>query len=275
MGRGARRVRGPLRSDSTRLVLGHAVASSASWCRLSRLASDLSLWRERSMRFPWIAVALVITCAQTAFAQTDSGATFVPDVIGQFNALSVRPDPLGFFVGDSVPPNTCKHYEGIVRAQGADGTPYLMLTRSGNQVFPCVLQNDVAGGLIVVKMASREKHPERMRSNRLRKATQLTDTAPPPEDVVATEIRFAGDNGWPHYGHPESMQTIGDIVVLGVDSPLGSETEPMQVLFIDVANPENPQLIRSFKPGNPEINGGVVAIAPYREGRDLLGGAGG
>lgn len=66
-----------------------------------------------------------------------------------------------------------------------------MLTRSGNHVFPCVLQNDVAGGLIVVKMASREKHPERMRSNRLRKGRQLIDAAPP-EDVVATEIRGGG-----------------------------------------------------------------------------------
>jgi hypothetical protein len=93
--------------------------------------------------------------------------------------------------------------------------------------------------------------------------------------VVVTEIRFKGDNGWPHYGHPESMQTIGNILVLGVDSPLGNESEPMQVLFINVANPENPQLIRSFKPANPEINGGIVAITPRADGRYLLAITGG
>lgn len=41
----------------------------------------------------------------------------------QFNALTFRPDALGFDIGNSPDPTTCKHYEGIARVQAADGTP--------------------------------------------------------------------------------------------------------------------------------------------------------
>jgi hypothetical protein len=42
------------------------------------------------------------------------------DVIGQFNALSQRPDPMGWDIGKvldpSMPdPSVCRHYEGIAR----------------------------------------------------------------------------------------------------------------------------------------------------------------
>ena len=34
---------------------------------------------------------------------------FVPQVEAQFNALSFRPDPLGFDIANSPDPTTCKH----------------------------------------------------------------------------------------------------------------------------------------------------------------------
>jgi hypothetical protein len=56
----------------------------------------------------------------------------VPNVVEQFNALTERADPLGFDIVDSPNPSTCRHYQGLARLEGPDGTPYLIVTRSGN-----------------------------------------------------------------------------------------------------------------------------------------------
>ena len=80
----------------------------------------------------------------------------IQDVEAQFNALSFRPDPLGFDIANSPDPTTCKHYEGIARLQGTDGTPYFVLTRSGNYTPPCLLTDDQPGSLTIVRMGSRE-----------------------------------------------------------------------------------------------------------------------
>jgi hypothetical protein len=156
---------------------------------------------------------------------------FVPEVEAQFNALSFRPDPLGFDIANSPDPTTCKHSEGIARLQGADGTPYFVLTRSGNYTPPCFLTGDEPGSLTVVRMGSRDKNGERLRSNRLKKGSDLADTFSDPDcvapnypnclkDLAVTYRRFNGYGGWPIYGHPESMQTLGSILVVGVDTPL-------------------------------------------------------
>ena len=218
--------------------------------------------------------------------------TFVPDVEAQFNALSFRPDPLGFDIANSPDPTTCKHYEGIARLQGADGTPYFVLTRSGLYVLPCVLTDDEPGSLTIVRMGSRDKNGERLRSNRLKKGEDLADTFSDPhcvepeypdclQDVAVAHRRFNGAGGWPIYGHPESMQTLGNILVVGVDTPLDasgnrdSTAPPMRVLFMDAADPENLQIINEFVPANAplnnrEINGGIVAITPLSNGRYLM-----
>ena len=114
------------------------------------------------------------------------------------------------------------------------------------------------GNLIVVRMGSREKHGERLRSNRLSKGDELHRHALDPAlrrrlpelpaDVAVKQLRFDGTGDWPHYGHPESMQTVGDILVVGVDSPLGGGTQAMQVLFVNVAHPENPDMVNRFLP---------------------------
>jgi hypothetical protein len=234
-----------------------------------------------------IAAVVALTGSEAA-AQSSNEVRFLPDVIGQFDALSVRPDAMGWDIGkygqdETMPdPSLCRHYEGIARVDGADGTPYLFFSRSGlNAGIPVVCTGPhEPGNLIVVRMGSREKHGERLRSNRLLKGVDVTDTPSDPLcesdypncllDVAVKHIDFNGTGGWPHYGHPESMQTVGDILVLGVDSPLGSETQPMQVLFINVKEPENPRLVNRFRPDDPAINGGIVAITPQANGRYLL-----
>jgi hypothetical protein len=237
-------------------------------------------------RASMVAAVIALTSAPAA-AQQNTQPGVLGSVIGQFNELSVRPDPMGWDIGKaldaSMPdPTTCRHYEGIARVNSADGTPYFYFTRSGlNAGVPVVCSGPhEPGNLIVVRMGSREKHGERLRSNRLLKGNSFTDTPSDPDcdadypnclrDLAIKQIRLDGTGGWPHYGHPESMQTVGDILVVGVDTPLGGGTQPMQVLFINVADPENPYLVNRFLPKDPAINGGIVAITPMANGRFLL-----
>ena len=220
-------------------------------------------------------------------------AAFVPDVEAQFHALSYRPDALGFDIGETVEPTTCKHYEGIARLQGADGTPYFALTRSGLYVLPCVLTDDEPGSLVIVRMGSREKTGERLRSNRLKRGEETEDTFSDPgcvapdypnclQDVAISFRNFNGAGGWPRMGHPESMQVIGNILVVGVDTPLtdgnsrSSTLPPMRVLFMNASDPENLQIVNEFVPadmdfpGSRELNGGIVSITTLSNGRYLM-----
>jgi hypothetical protein len=92
----------------------------------------------------WIAVAIVASVAEST-AQPRTDVRFLPDVVTQFNALSVRPDPMGWDIGkrqqdETMPdPTLCRHYEGIARVDAADGTPYFFFSRSGlNAQIPVV-----------------------------------------------------------------------------------------------------------------------------------------
>ena len=188
-----------------------------------------------------------------------------------------------------------------MRLEGADGTPYFVLTRSGLYVPPCFLTDDEPGSLTIVRMGSREKNGERLRSNRLKKGEDLVDTFSDPDctgdayhgcltDVAVAHHRFNAVDDWPSYGHPESMQVLGKILVVGVDTPLkpnggdwerDSNAAPMRVLFMNAADPEHLEIINQFVPSNPaaftnpdhatrEINGGIVAITPQANGKYLM-----
>lgn len=244
-------------------------------------------------RYFFVVLATAVVGLASVHPAEAQQAPFVPDVEAQFNALSYRPDALGFDIGNSPDPTTCKHYEGIARLQGADGTPYFALTRSGLYVPPCFLTDDEPGSLTIVRMGSREKTGERLRSNRLKKGTETEDTFSDPDctgaaypgclqDVAVAHRNFNGAGLWPRYGHPESMQVLGNILVVGVDTPLtdgnsrSSSAAPMQVLFINAADPEHLEVINEFIPstmdfaGSTDLNGGIVSIAPRANGRYLL-----
>ena len=78
----------------------------------------------------FLKAALLISLLAPAHASAQDGGgpggvRFVPDVPGQFRALTERADPLGFHVGGSPNPSHCKHYQAMTRVDGADGTPFL------------------------------------------------------------------------------------------------------------------------------------------------------
>ncbi|MEP6602285.1 MAG: hypothetical protein ABJB49_10840, partial [Nitrospirota bacterium] len=225
----------------------------------------------------------------------------MPDVVGQFNALSTRPDPLGFHIGDGPDPSQCRHHQALIRTEAADGTPYFIVSRSGPPRDSCFAEdtdpihvgNPIAN-LYIVRMGSRDKHGERLRSNRLHRDLATRYTPPEAEDRVVRSIKFDGTAEWPHYDHPGGMQQVGNIIALGVEFPArilvdpgppavwrqeDPSASPVLVQFLDVTDPENPQIKSVFKPretqpdgspGVPDASAGVVALTPCGAGREGL-----
>lgn len=179
------------------------------------------------------------------------GMRFVPNVIEQFEALTELADPLGLHRSTTPNPSQCRHYQAITRVDGADRTPFFLVSRSGNTPDIPVLPDELVcddspgetrnGNLVVFRMGSRDKNGERLRSNRLRKGTHVDDTPPPAEDVAT--IFFTVVGGDPQdpdpakrpglvfrngegpgpvqrvYGHPGGMQLVGHMLALANESP--------------------------------------------------------
>jgi hypothetical protein len=94
--------------------------------------------------------ALILLLTGSAAGQSSDrrdGMRFVPNVQTQFHDLSLRADGFGLHITTTPDPSTCKHYQGMVRAEGADGTPFFMVTRSGNTPSnaPGIICNDSPG----------------------------------------------------------------------------------------------------------------------------------
>jgi hypothetical protein len=165
-----------------------------------------------ALAFVGVAAFMILLLGPVSIIAQESeradGMRFVPDVPGQFNNLTIFADAMGFRIGDSPNPSKCRHYQGLARVDGPDGTPYLLITRSGNEPtdtlpkLACYDDND-PGNLLIVRMGSRDKYGERLRSNRLRKGVFISDTPPPPEDTVVNYLTFNGETtGVMSYGHP-------------------------------------------------------------------------
>ena len=110
-------------------------------CRLPSLPSDLHYEGDHMFHRPFISrvsllIPVLLGAAMPAHAQRPA-SWFVPNVVEQFNALTDRADPLGFHIADSPDPSTCKHYQGLARLEGPDGTPYLIVTPAATHpTFP-------------------------------------------------------------------------------------------------------------------------------------------
>lgn len=231
----------------------------------------------RSLTFTLTAI---VCTALPAYAQRPA-SWLVPDVVGQFKALTERADPLGFHIGESPDPSTCKHYQGLARIEGPDGTPYLIVTRSGNTPDVIPGPDDPIcddspgetgdGSFLVVRMGSRDTHGERFRSNRQTKGAAVNITPPDPRDRVATWFRFQGGNGFPHYGHPGGMQTAGHMLALAVEHRYESSLPETVVLFINMIDPINPEIRSRFSVEN-EVGGkaGLVALTQLADGHYLM-----
>jgi len=78
------------------------------------------------------------------------------------------------------------------------------------------IADDVPGNLLTVRMDSRDKFGERMRSNRLERDRDLADTPPELEDTTVAFITFNGET-WPNYSHPGGMQLWGDVLAIAME----------------------------------------------------------
>jgi len=234
---------------------------------------------------PWLLACLALCTSLPVAAQDDISERvyYVPDVRAQFAALTHRADALGFGIGDSPDPTLCYHYQGIARSNGP-GTPYLFVGKSGNQPpapcfewcntivppLPCTRVGDGPGSLLVVRMGSREKTGERLRSNRISPG-ETANSKPDSRDTTVTVLTFDGKDEWPNFGHPGGMQAVGDVLVIPLETPYGPEPPTNLILFVDVSDPENPSLLSSFDPGeSEEFSAGLVAVAPEPRGRHLM-----
>src|SRR5215471_9809123 len=201
-----------------------------------------------SFLITFIVVVTGSAIGQSNQARRRDGMRFVPNVQSAFYYLTENADPLGFHIGNSPDPSTCRHYQGMVRAEGADGTPFFLVTRSGNT--PSSGNETVCfdsdgetrnGNLIVFRMDSRDKNGERLRSNRMRKGESIDSTPPFSLDRATSYYTVIG--GDPHdpdpakhpglvlgngigqnlpprvYQHPGGMQLVGKMLALACESP--------------------------------------------------------
>jgi hypothetical protein len=222
-----------------------------------------------------LAAASLLTASPVAAQTPKPDVYFVPDVVGQFSALSLRPEPFGMWVWGHPEPsdNIDKHYQGIARSQGP-GLAHLFLAWNGND-SSCVFCDDEPGQLFVIRMLSRDATGERLRSNRLSPGHPifavdplLGDVGTPPNlsDCLVARIVFDGSGGWRHYRHPGAMQIVGDVLAVPLSKPGGND-EAMRIQFVDITEPAVPQPLSSFVvPGEvtSSFGAGLVALTPVR-----------
>lgn len=236
------------------------------------------------LKFALAVVSLVPASIHAQTSDRADGMRFLPDAVGQFQALTDRPEPLGLDIATTPNPSSCKHYQSVVRVQGADGTPFLLMTRSGNLPdfgFSGTVCDDSPdetgnGHLIVFRMGSRDKNGERLRSNRLAKGVHVNLTSPNPDDkatiyftIVDGGLVFGdGDGGVPSakvYQHPGGMQVIGNILAMAVEHPRpgGSEEDCQDECALIPSSEDcqrclnyerapNPTMVMFFNISNPE-----------------------
>ena len=99
--------------------------------------------------------------------------------------------------------------QAVVRIDAPDGTPYLLVSRSGKDTGAACYSGSDHANIYIVRLGSRDTNGERLRSNRLRRGRETTDTPPDPADGVVDVMLFDGTTDWPHYEHPGAMQQVG------------------------------------------------------------------
>ncbi len=212
-----------------------------------------------------IAASFILPVAGAAAQSNSVPSTelyFVPNVVAQFQALSERGDALGLGIGDSPDPSVSNHYQGIARSHGP-GRPYFFITRN---------DHDTAANLLVVSMESRPTNGERLRSNRLQRGKDTDDSPPPSEDKVTAWYPFYTPfDGWPNYKHAGGMQLLGDVLAVPLEDPFLPETRQKLIVFFDVSDPLNPQIINELSiDGYPGGLTGLVAFTKTRDDKYLL-----
>ncbi|HEX6126273.1 MAG TPA: hypothetical protein VFZ23_12940 [Pyrinomonadaceae bacterium] len=205
----------------------------------------------RQTRYFLTAILFLVLASAVGSAQISDrkdGMRFVPDPINQVFYLSETADALGLNITTTPNPSTCRHYQGIVRTEDSEGTPFFLVTRSGNTPFP---PGEIGcddspgetrnGHLVVFKMESRDKNGERLRSNRLLRNAYV-DFTPPVMALDRATVYFTFTGGIPKdpdpakrpglvlrdgpndlppraYQHPGGMQQVGNVLAVALETP--------------------------------------------------------
>lgn len=177
------------------------------------------------------------------------GGYTVDDVVSQFISLSHHPDPISVNQGVGQDSTLCKHYQGVVRHYGLDGTPYLIISRSGQRAsctfcgFDC---SDDPAEIVFARMGSRPKHGERMRSNILNPNLSFKDTTPPAQDIIETSMVFDGTGNRTAWMHAGGMQLVDDVLIVPMERAYPNDSTTGSLVLIDVIDPANPRVINEF-----------------------------
>ena len=185
-------------------------------------------------------VCLFVTPAR---AQTMNRIRPVPDVIVQFDELKHHGEWMGFHMGAGAPDPTPRtgsaHWQGMGRYQDSENTPYIIISLNAQK------NSGQPGGLAIVRMNSREKHAERMRSNRLLKGSETEDTAPPPNDKIVKWFTLPT-----FYDHPGGIQIVGDVVAVAMvnaDADRSTQGNPDgAVMFVDLSGLPDLDRVKRF-----------------------------
>lgn len=209
-----------------------------------------------------LAGALALTTSAAAQAQTpvlaplagDASCTWgaaacnppAPGLVDQFRSLRDHGDPMGFHLGRAPDVSLTKHWQGVQRLMTGEAK-HLVVSRSGART-----------GFAVVRMGSRLRGGERLRSNRI--GARTAAVAPPGSDVVVTTR--PSPLGMDHAG---GIQAVGNHLAVGFEGDRGSRVE-----FWGVGDPEQPVRHASLAHETGVEGAGTVSIARLRDSRYLL-----
>ena len=200
---------------------------------------------------------------------------FDSDVVDQYHKLARRAEPLAARRTIGPEATSCLPQEGITRKDAGDGTPYMFVTRSGLDPGAFCITDDYPGSIYVIRMGSRPKTGERMRSNLHPWNGSLLEDRPhvaAREDDVVKVITLDGTNGLPAYRHPGGMQAIGDLLVVGTENPFGNTASGPAVLFFNVSDPGNPAYAGALHiaPPGDERGSDPVGLTVVKDGAGKL-----
>lgn len=205
-----------------------------------------------------VCTGLLAADVNLAHAQQGGGDNHLArNVESQLLLLKTHAEPLGYWVGNSTPPQVVGgHNQGIAR-WGEPGEPqYIAVSHAQD-----------GGEIVIVEMGSRERTGERFRSNRLMRGSSYRNTRPPATDIVRGVIEFSVPAY--DYWHPGGIQVIDKVLAVATQSPNEPSLPPAVFLLFDVADPLQPTLLarhhlREFWYGGVlmDVKGtGAVAIA--------------
>jgi len=160
-----------------------------------------------------------------------------------FNNVAKEGSYLGFAMGDSNDVSNSNHWQGVARLMSDSGR-YLALTTGKHSSGGHILR--------IVKMGSRSDDGQAFGTNKNNKRKQ----APPSNDKV---VKTIDSSVWKHGG---GIQSSGNLLAVPFDQAQSSSTtRKSDILLYDVANPENPRLVKTIQRNKVAGTVGITQLA--------------